>query len=71
MISKHIKNAFVFEEMFSNSKHFFSSSIFVSLISQLLNATLQHRKSSMIERVTAAEVSYLINQLKAVAISIP
>jgi len=71
MICKHIKNAFVLEEMFSNSKHFLSSSIFVSLISQLVNATLRHRKNSTIERVTAAEVSYLINQLKAVGVSIP
>jgi secondary thiamine-phosphate synthase enzyme len=39
---------------------------------QIVNAMLlQHRKNSTIKRVTAAEVSYVINQLKAVGVSIP
>jgi secondary thiamine-phosphate synthase enzyme len=39
---------------------------------QIVNAMLlQHRKNSTIKRVIAAEVSYVINQLKAVGVSIP
>jgi hypothetical protein len=41
------------------------------MISQLVNAMLQHRNNSTIKRVTAAEVSYVINQLRAVGVSIP
>jgi len=44
------------------------------MISQLVNATLlqqRRRKNSTIKRVTAAEVSYIINQLKAAGVSIP
>jgi hypothetical protein len=42
------------------------------MISQLVNAMLlQHRNNSTIKRVTAAEVSYVIHQLKAVGVSIP
>jgi hypothetical protein len=32
---------------------------------------LQHEKNSTIKRVTVAEVSYIINQLKAAGVSIP
>jgi hypothetical protein len=42
------------------------------MISQLVNAMQQqHRKNSIIKRVTAAEVNYIINQLKAAGVSIP
>jgi hypothetical protein len=41
------------------------------MISQLVNAMLQHRNNSTIKRVTAAEVSYVINQLRAVGIFVP
>ena len=54
-------------ELQSESNAFYDA----EMISQLVNAMLQHRKNSTITRVTAAEVSYVINQLKAVCISIP
>jgi hypothetical protein len=54
-------------ELLSESNAFYDA----EMISQLVNAMLQHRKNSTITRVTAAEVSYVINQLKAVGISIP
>ena len=56
-------------ELLSESNAFYDA----EMISQLVNAMLlQHRKSnSTIKRVTAAEVSYVINQLKAVGVSIP
>jgi hypothetical protein len=54
-------------ELLSESNAFYDA----EMISQLINAMLQHRKNSTIERVTAAEVSYVINQLKAVGVSIP
>jgi hypothetical protein len=42
------------------------------MISQLVNAMLQqHRNNSAIKRVTAAEVRYVINQLRAVGVSVP
>jgi hypothetical protein len=42
------------------------------MISQLVNTMLlQHRKITIIKRVNASEVSYVINQLKAVGVSIP
>jgi hypothetical protein len=31
---------------------------------------LHHKKNSAIDRITAAEVNYVINQLKAVGVSI-
>ena len=54
-------------ELLSESNAFYDA----EMISQLVNAMLQHRKNSTIQRVTAAEVSYVINQLKAVGVSIP
>ena len=56
-------------ELLSESNAFYDA----EMISQLVNAMLQqHRKNnSTIKRVTAAEVSYVINQLKAVGVSIP
>jgi hypothetical protein len=53
-------------ELLSESNAFYDA----EMISQLVNAMLQHRKNSTIQRVTAAEVSYVISQLKAVGISI-
>jgi hypothetical protein len=50
-------------ELLSESNAFYDA----EMISQLVNAMLQqHRMNSTIKRVTAAEVSYVINQLKAV-----
>jgi hypothetical protein len=54
-------------ELLSESKAFYDA----EMIAQLINAMLQHRKNSTVGRVTAAEVSYVMNQLKAVGISIP
>jgi hypothetical protein len=54
-------------ELLSESNAFYDA----EMISQLVNAMLQHRKNSTIQRVTAVEVSYVINQLKAVGVSIP
>jgi hypothetical protein len=41
------------------------------MISELINAMLQHTKNSAISRITSAEVSYIMNQLKAVGVSMP
>ena len=58
-------------ELLSESNAFYDA----EMISQLVNAMLQQqqrrRKNSTIKRVTAAEVSYIINQLKAAGVSIP
>src|SRR5919206_2825792 len=55
-------------ELLSESNAFYDA----EMISQLVNAMLlqQHRKNSIIKRVTAAEVNYIINQLKAAGVSI-
>jgi hypothetical protein len=54
-------------ELLSESNAFYDA----VMISQLVNAMLlQHRKNSTIKGVTAAEVSYVIDQLKAVGVSI-
>ena len=54
-------------ELLSESNAFYDA----EMISQLVNAMLQQRNNSIIKRVTAAEVSYIINQLKAAGLSIP
>ncbi len=54
-------------ELLSESNAFYDA----EMIAQLINAMLQHRKNSTMNRVRAAEVSYVINQLKAVGVSIP
>jgi hypothetical protein len=54
-------------ELLSESNAFYDA----EMIAQLINAMLQHRKNSTVGRVTAAEVSYVMNQLKAMGISIP
>jgi hypothetical protein len=60
-------------ELLSESNAFYDA----EMISQIVNAMQQHqhqhqhRNNSTIKRVTAAEVSYIINQLKAAGISIP
>ena len=40
------------------------------MISGIMNAMLQHKKTSAIDRINAAEVNYVINQLKAVGVFI-
>ena len=54
-------------ELFSESNAFYDA----EMISQLINAMLRHRQNSTIDRITAAEVKYVMNQLKAVGVSIP
>jgi hypothetical protein len=54
-------------ELLSESNAFYDA----EMIAQLINAMLQHRKKSTINRITAAEVSYVMNQLKAVGVTIP
>jgi hypothetical protein len=54
-------------ELLSESNAFYDA----EMIAQLINAMLQHRKKSTINRITAAEVSYVMNLLKAVGVTIP
>ena len=54
-------------ELLSESNAFYDA----EMISQLVNVMLQHRKNSPIKRVSAAEVRYVINQLRAVGVSVP
>jgi hypothetical protein len=56
-------------ELLSESNAFYDS----EMISQLVNAMLQqqHRNNPTIKRVTAADVSYIINQLRVAGVSIP
>jgi hypothetical protein len=41
------------------------------MISELMNTMLQHTKNNAINRVTAGEVRNIMDQLKAVRVSIP
>jgi hypothetical protein len=54
-------------ELLSESTAFYDA----EMISELINAMLQHTKNLAINRVTGTEVSYIMNQLKAVGVSIP
>jgi hypothetical protein len=54
-------------ELLSETTAFYDA----ELLSGIMNAMLQHTKNSLISRVAAAEVSHIINQLKAVGVSIP
>jgi hypothetical protein len=54
-------------ELLSESKAFYDA----EMISQLINAMLRHRQNSTLDKITAAEVKYVMNQLKAVGVSIP
>ena len=47
-------------ELLSESTAFYDA----ELMSELINAMLQHTKNSAVSRITAAEVSYIMNQLK-------
>jgi hypothetical protein len=60
-------NAAKVAELLSESIAFYDA----EMISQLVNAMLLQGNNSTIKRVTAAEVSYIINQLKAAGVSIP
>jgi hypothetical protein len=54
-------------ELLSESTAFYDA----EMISELINAMLQHTKNSAVSRITAADISYIMNQLKAVGVSMP
>jgi hypothetical protein len=54
-------------ELLSESNAFYDA----EMISQLMNAMLRHTNNNAINRVTAIEVRNIMNQLKAVGVSIP
>jgi hypothetical protein len=54
-------------ELLSETTAFYDA----ELLSGIMNAMLQHTKNSVISRVDTAEVSNIINQLKAGGVSIP
>ena len=54
-------------ELLSESLAFYDA----EMISELINTMLRNSKNSAINRVTAGEVTNIMNQLKAVGISIP
>jgi hypothetical protein len=45
-------------ELLSESNAFYDA----EMISGIMNAMLQHKKNSAIDRITAAEVNYVVNQ---------
>jgi L-aminopeptidase/D-esterase-like protein len=54
-------------ELLSESLAFYDA----EMISELMNAMLQHTNNNAINRVTAGEVRNIMNQLRAVGVSIP
>ena len=54
-------------ELLSESLAFYDA----ELISELMNIMLQHTNNNAINRVTAGEVRNIMDQLKAVGVSIP
>ena len=54
-------------ELLSESNAFYDA----EMISQLINAMLRHSQNYTVDKITAAEVKYVMNQLKAVGVSIP
>jgi hypothetical protein len=54
-------------ELLSESLAFYDA----EMISELMNIMLQHTNSNAINRVTAGEVRNIMDQLKAVRVSIP
>jgi hypothetical protein len=54
-------------ELLSESLAFYDA----EMISELMNTMLQHTNSNAINRVTAGEVRNIMDQLKAVRVSIP
>lgn len=54
-------------ELLSGSTAFYDP----EMISELINTMLQHTKNSAISRVTAGEVKYIMDHLRAVGISVP
>jgi hypothetical protein len=54
-------------ELLSESLAFYDA----DMISELMNTMLRHTNNNAINRVTSGEVSNIMNQLRAVGISIP
>jgi L-aminopeptidase/D-esterase-like protein len=54
-------------ELLSESLAFYDA----EMISELMNTMLRHTNNNAINRVTAGEVSNVMNQLRAVGVSIP
>jgi hypothetical protein len=55
-------------ELLSETSSFYDA----EMISGLMNAMLSHNaKSTIIERVTAEQVTYVMNQLKATGVALP
>lgn len=54
-------------ELLSESLAFYDA----EMISELMNTMLRHTNNNAINRVTAGEVSDIMNQLRAVGVSIP
>jgi hypothetical protein len=54
-------------ELLSGSVAFYDA----EMIAELINVMLQHTKNNVLDRVTADEVRNVMNQLKAVGVSIP
>jgi hypothetical protein len=54
-------------ELLSESNAFYDA----EMISQLVNTMLRHSRNSTVDRITAGEVKYVMDQLKAVGVPIP
>jgi hypothetical protein len=54
-------------ELLSESHAFYDA----EMISQLINSMLQYTQNSLIGNVTAAEVNYVMKQLKAAGVPLP
>jgi hypothetical protein len=54
-------------ELLSETNAFYDA----EMISQLINTMLRHSRNPTLDRTTADEVKYVMNQLKVVGVSIP
>jgi len=54
-------------ELLSEANAFYDA----EMISQLINTMLRHSSNTILDRITADEVKYVMNQLEAVGVSIP
>jgi hypothetical protein len=54
-------------ELLSEANAFYDA----EMISQLINTMLRHSSNTILDRITADEVKYVMNQLRAVGVSIP
>jgi hypothetical protein len=54
-------------ELLSESVAFYDA----EMMSKLINTMVQHTKNTAIPRVTASDVSYIMDQLRALGVSVP